>query len=214
MIDPMKGKQTLKSAELQDGDIVCFQLPEKADFKSSDPVLESAKHLPNLPNIANANRSESMDTSSLRSNMDRIEDARVFYDFLYYKQKVEFGPHPVRNANAEALPQFSLLLNKKYTYDQVVARIADKLSVDPTHLRLWTVNSSTNSPKSAVKRTASQNLSVMLSPTYSAYSNTQRGDALFYEILEISLSELDTKKVMKVLWVSEGTSKEVSHVFV
>jgi ubiquitin carboxyl-terminal hydrolase 7 len=25
MIDPMKAKQTLKAAELQDGDIVCFQ---------------------------------------------------------------------------------------------------------------------------------------------------------------------------------------------
>ena len=25
MIDPMKAKQTLKGAELQDGDIVCFQ---------------------------------------------------------------------------------------------------------------------------------------------------------------------------------------------
>lgn len=25
MIDPMKGKQTLKAAELQDGDIICFQ---------------------------------------------------------------------------------------------------------------------------------------------------------------------------------------------
>lgn len=25
MIEPLKGKQTLKAAELQDGDIVCFQ---------------------------------------------------------------------------------------------------------------------------------------------------------------------------------------------
>lgn len=25
MVDPMKAKQTLKAAELQDGDIICFQ---------------------------------------------------------------------------------------------------------------------------------------------------------------------------------------------
>lgn len=42
MIDPMKGKQTLKSAELQDGDIVCFQQPEKSpDVKSSESVRSS-----------------------------------------------------------------------------------------------------------------------------------------------------------------------------
>lgn len=30
MIEPMKAKQSLKAAELQDGDIVCFQeVPEK-----------------------------------------------------------------------------------------------------------------------------------------------------------------------------------------
>lgn len=30
MIEPLKGKQTLKAAELQDGDIVCFQrVPDK-----------------------------------------------------------------------------------------------------------------------------------------------------------------------------------------
>jgi ubiquitin carboxyl-terminal hydrolase 7 len=30
MIDPMKGKQTLKAAELQDGDIICFQKASNA----------------------------------------------------------------------------------------------------------------------------------------------------------------------------------------
>ena len=151
-----------------------------------------------------------MDTSSIRTNLDLMEYARVFYDFLYYKQKVEFAPHPTRNANADELPPFALTLNKRFTYDQVTAKVAEKLGVDPTHLRLWTVNSTTNAPKSAVKRTASQTLSTMLTPTYTAYSNTQRNDALFYEILEISLSELDTKKAMKIIWVSEGTTKEVS----
>lgn len=33
MIEPMKGKQSLKAAELQDGDIVCFQ---KASEKGSE----------------------------------------------------------------------------------------------------------------------------------------------------------------------------------
>lgn len=34
MIEPMKAKQSLKAAELQDGDIVCFQ--KGSDGKASD----------------------------------------------------------------------------------------------------------------------------------------------------------------------------------
>lgn len=34
MIEPMKAKQSLKAAELQDGDIVCFQ--KAIDGKDSD----------------------------------------------------------------------------------------------------------------------------------------------------------------------------------
>lgn len=45
MVDPMKGKQTLKAAELQDGDIVCFQRvaeakPSSQDIKESDSPCE------------------------------------------------------------------------------------------------------------------------------------------------------------------------------
>jgi ubiquitin carboxyl-terminal hydrolase 7 len=36
MIEPLKGKQTLKAAELQDGDIVCFQ-------RVSDKKTEGAR---------------------------------------------------------------------------------------------------------------------------------------------------------------------------
>lgn len=38
MIDAMKGKQTLKGAELQDGDIICFQQPEKSQDARSDSI--------------------------------------------------------------------------------------------------------------------------------------------------------------------------------
>jgi ubiquitin carboxyl-terminal hydrolase 7 len=42
MIESMKGKQTLKAAELQDGDIICFQTADSkgSDLKSSEAVQE------------------------------------------------------------------------------------------------------------------------------------------------------------------------------
>jgi ubiquitin carboxyl-terminal hydrolase 7 len=36
MIEPLKGKQTLKAAELQDGDIICFQ-------RTSDKKAENGR---------------------------------------------------------------------------------------------------------------------------------------------------------------------------
>ena len=41
-------------------------------------------------------------------------------------------------------------------------------------------------------------------------SSSQRIDAFFFEVLEMSLAELDTKKSIKVTWLSEGLTKEVS----
>jgi ubiquitin carboxyl-terminal hydrolase 7 len=44
---------------------------------------------------------------------------------------------------------------------------------------------------------------------YSASAN-QRNDALFYEVLDMSLKELEQRKPVKVTWLPEGLSKEVS----
>jgi ubiquitin carboxyl-terminal hydrolase 7 len=211
MIEPMKAKQSLKAAELQDGDIVCFQL---ADSKSSEPrssetVQESISLLTHQLTLADVDRSP----STIRSTLDRIEDARLFYDFLLHKRVVKIHPHPTRNANPEDYEPFNLTLSSKHTYDQISAKVGEKLGVDPTHLRFWTVNATTSGPKASVKRGQSQTLQTILNPPYSTFSNNnQRSDALYFELLDISLSELDTKKSIKVIWVSEGTTKEVRSI--
>lgn len=146
--------------------------------------------------------------------MDRIDDARLFYDFLHHTRVVRFHPHPTRNANPEAYEPFSLVLSSKHTYDQLAARVGEKLSLEPTYLRFWTVNSTTGNPKTAVKRSQGQSLHTILNPPYSTFSNnSQRQDALYFEVLDISLSELDTKKALKVIWLSEGITKEASLFF-
>jgi len=60
-----------------------------------------------------------------------------------------------------------------------------------------------------VKRGAGQNLHGILNPPYSAYNNGNvNQEQLFFEVLDMSLAELDTKKPVKVIWLSEGLSKE------
>jgi ubiquitin carboxyl-terminal hydrolase 7 len=141
----------------------------------------------------------------------RADDARQFYDFLVHRRVVRFHAHPVRNANPEEYEPFSLVLSAKNSYDQMAAKVGEKLGVDGTHLRFWTVNATTNNPKAAVKRGPTQSLQTILNPPYSTFSNNnQRFDSLFFEVLEISLSELDTKKSITVYWLSEGVTKDVS----
>jgi ubiquitin carboxyl-terminal hydrolase 7 len=228
MIEPMKAKQSLKAAELQDGDIVCFQLAV-SDHKS-DSDRESVSNLTQRLTLTDLDNSSIKSTtksilgstvtggstnsfqSSIKTNLEHIDDARNFYDFLLHKRVVRFTPHPTRSANPDQYEPFQLVLSSKHSYDQLAAKVGEALNVDPTHIRFWTVNATNGNPKASVKRGQSQNLQTILNPPYSTFSNNnQRADALFFEVLEISLSELDTKKNTRVIWLSEGMSKEVCY---
>ena len=177
MIEPMKPKSTLHQAEIQDGDIVCFQ-----------KVLSEKQAL----SIAQAGG---------------YTDSREFYDYLLNRKTVSFSPKLPTESDSEI---FKIDLSRKMSYEQFSAKVGEYLKVDPTHLRFSTVNSSTGKIKNSVKRNANQNLYQILSPQFGTYSNNnQRDDALYYEILDMSLSEMDTKKSLKISWVTEGMSKEV-----
>ena len=178
MIEPMKPKSTLHQAEIQDGDIVCFQ-----------QVLSEREAL----SIAQAGG---------------YTDAREFYDYLLNRKTVSFSPKFPTESERDI---FKIDLSRKMSYEQFSAKVGEYLKVDPTHFRFSTVNSTTGKVKNPVKRNANQNLYQILSPQFGTYSNNnQRDDALYYEILDMSLSEMDTKKSLKISWVTEGMSKEVN----
>lgn len=145
---------------------------------------------------------------SLRKS-DRCEDAKEYYDFLMNKRTVKFCAHPTK-CDANEYPQFELVLNSRIGYDTLAERVGEKLGgIDPTHLRFFTVNGTNGNPRTAVKRTPTQTLQLILNPTgYTQMNNNQRNDALYFEVLDMSLAELDTKKPVKVIWLSEGLTKE------
>jgi len=182
MVEALKPKQTLKMAELQDGDIICFQKV------STD-----------------AERQEKV---SQQTSFDRFEDAREYYDFLEHKRLVRYHPHPTR-CDTEQYQPFELVLNSKITYDMMSERVATHLGVPATHIRFWTVNAASSNPKAPVRRGTNPTLRQILNPMgTSALNSSLRPDAFFFEVLDMSLDELDTKKSIKVTWVSEGITKE------
>ncbi|KAF3770974.1 cysteine proteinase [Cryphonectria parasitica EP155] len=192
MIESLRAKQTLKTAELQDGDIVCFQ--RTTEKKSG---LEKRLGLGDKA------------SEELAKKADRCEDAREYYDFLQYKRTVKFHAHPTR-ADPNKYPPFELVLSAKITYDQLAEKVGAALEADPTHLRFYTVNAATAAPRVAIKRlSTNQTLQSILTPSgYSTLNQGHRNDALYFEVLDMSLAELDTKKNIKITWLSEGITKE------
>ena len=177
MIEPMKPKSTLAMAEIQDGDIVCFQ--KVLSDKEASAVSQTGGYI----------------------------DAREFYDYLLNRRTVSFSPKFVTEEEKDI---FKLDLSRKMSYEQFSAKVGEHLKVDPTHLRFSTVNATTGKIKNPVKRIANQNLNQILNPQFGVYgNNNQRDDALYYEILEMSLSEMDTKKNLKITWLTDGVSREV-----
>lgn len=132
-------------------------------------------------------------------------EAKDFYDYLLNRINVEFVPRLDPN-----LPSFSLTLSKKMTYDQFSAKVGEQLQVEPTHIRFTTINSA-GKQKATVKY-SQQTLNSILFPGPYTYSTNsiQKSDALFYEVLDLSLKEMEQRKAMKITWLPEGLLKEVS----
>ena len=140
---------------------------------------------------------------------DRFEDVREYYDFLEHKRNVKFLPHPTRGEASQFEP-FELVLNSKINYDTLSERVGSELGVPATHIRFWTVNVATNNPKAPVRRGTNPSLRQILHPMgANTFTSSQRNDSFFLEVLDMSLAEFDTKKNIKVTWLSEGITKEV-----
>ena len=58
-----------------------------------------------------------------------------------------------------------------------------------------------NSPRTVIKRNTNQVLAQILQPSYHSQISTT---GLFYEVLDLPLSELETKKIVRVNWLADG----------
>jgi ubiquitin carboxyl-terminal hydrolase 7 len=202
MIEPMKPKMTLQQAEIQDGDIVCFQKSlADSEYVSGKVPAISLGFWPDRPTLS--------PRAMAVQEAGGYAHAKDFYDYLLNRVDIHLIPSPRMPQNSP-YETFSMTLNRKSIYDQWAAKVGEQLKVDPTHIRFWTVSASTNKPKGAVKRTLAQNLSQVLNPQFNSYGMNQRNDALYFEVMDMSLSEVESKKTIRLTLVTEGLTKEVS----
>lgn len=179
MIEPMKPKMTLQASEIQEGDIICVQ---KSLGEKEVAAIQAA---------------------------NKYADAPAFYDYMLNKIKIRFMPRS--SADGEESGAFELGLSKKMSYVQFSQAVGNYLQIDPTHLRFSPVNMTTGKPKNPIRHTTTSTLGQVLMPQYTSYATTatQRADALYYEVLEFSMAEVEQRKNVKFYFISEGIQKEV-----
>lgn len=103
--------------------------------------------------------------------------------------------------------EFDLVLSKRMTYDLVAAKVGEHLDADPLKIRFTTANPTSALPKTVVKRNPTATLAEMIQPA--GYGN-QVLHILFYEVLDISVVELETKKMLKLMWLGNTIKEEQS----
>ncbi|KAH7541842.1 hypothetical protein FEM48_Zijuj02G0010400 [Ziziphus jujuba var. spinosa] len=119
----------------------------------------------------------------------RYPDVPSFLDYVHNRQVVHF-----RSLDKPKEDDFCLEMSKLYTYDDVVERVAQQLSLDdPSKIRLTSHNCYSQQPKpQPIKYRGLERLSDML------VHYNQTSDILYYEVLDIPLPELQGLKTLKV----------------
>jgi ubiquitin carboxyl-terminal hydrolase 7 len=86
-------------------------------------------------------------------------------------------------------------------------RVGDYLKHDPLKLRFTSSHPQTSAPKAIVKRALNQSVADI---TQTNYYSAQPNVIVYYELLDISIIELETKKSLKVVWTGRNNKEEVS----
>ncbi|KIY50921.1 ubiquitin carboxyl-terminal hydrolase 5 [Fistulina hepatica ATCC 64428] len=142
MIELMKMKLTFAQSEIQDGDVICFQVE--------------------LPD----NEVRDLESQGLYSSPVH------YYDFLQNRVMILFRPKPPPEEPTPDYPEFHLVLSKKQNYDVMAQKAGDYLGHDPIKLRFTTTNPSTGAPKAVLKRSLNQSIGDIMAPAYGNNANT------------------------------------------
>jgi len=87
-------------------------------------------------------------------------------------------------------------------------KVGDALKWDPIKLR-FTTTQANGQPKHIIKRSLNQSISEIMTPSYVTPSST----VILYELLDVSIVELETKRSLKIVWTGINNKEEATHSF-
>jgi ubiquitin carboxyl-terminal hydrolase 7 len=89
---------------------------------------------------------------------------------------------------------------------QMAQKVGERLKHDPLKLRFTQSNGHNGAPKTIVRRQNALTVAELISPGYMSSTN----NLLYYELLDISIVELETKKSLRITWVGPNNKEDVS----
>ncbi|KAF9432060.1 hypothetical protein BGZ76_011315 [Entomortierella beljakovae] len=130
-----------------------------------------------------------------------------YFDYIYNRIIVNFKP---KNEEDTTLQTYTIELSRKSTYDQVATKLAEKLGTDPLHIQFTSASLQNGLPKAPIKRITNLQLHEMLSPGY-IHQGGLGQNVIYYEKLDISIVELESKQLLKVTWLGPTLKDEAPH---
>lgn len=103
----------------------------------------------------------------------------------------------------------ALLIYSYCLSTQVATQVGDHLKYPWNKIRFTASNGNNGVSKNPIRRHNSHTLAEMIQPGYVQ----QPTNVLFYETLDVTLTELETKKTVKVTWVGLHNKEEGIHTF-
>jgi len=104
--------------------------------------------------------------------------------------------------------EFELVLSKKMNYEAMAQKVGEKLQHEPIKLRFFS-STAQGMPKAPLKRALNQSIWDIIQTSYLA----AQPSVLFYERLDVSIIELETKRSLKVLWTGAHNKEEATLPF-
>ncbi|XP_076458949.1 ubiquitin carboxyl-terminal hydrolase 7-like isoform X2 [Babylonia areolata] len=123
--------------------------------------------------------------------------AKDYFRDLYYQAEVTFFDKQDLSDVG-----FTLNLSVRMNYDQMANAVAQHLHCDPYHLQFFRSQGYRDGPGNAVKCTFEGNLRDLL-----CYMRPRQPKRLYYQLLNIKISDLENKRQFKCMWLN-GKLKE------
>lgn len=127
-----------------------------------------------------------------------LPTAKEYFRDLFYKVEVNFC-----DKNKPLDPGFTLELSQRMNYDTLAKRVAQYLNTDPCLLQFFKTQSYRDGPGQPLRCNFEGTLKDIIQ-----FVRPKQVRRVYYQQLQISISELENKKQFKCVWISSNLKEE------
>ncbi|KAG5356056.1 Ubiquitin carboxyl-terminal hydrolase 21 [Yarrowia sp. B02] len=168
--------------------------PRMIDIVKPDKTFDEAE-------IQNGDILAFQRTDEAPEGLVRCADPPQYYDFLTNRLRVSLVPRE------DPEEDVALWVSKKDSYDGLAASVGALFGHPGSHIRLYVTNSD-GSARASIKSSSGS-----VAAIFSANYVTSHNPVLAYDLLEMPLAELETKRNVQVVFLRSGLATDEKYAF-